>query len=150
MADNVTNPCTNDSQVCVDGKKAEKSGLGASVWCFIVGVVMTALGMVAAWYFVFHIDDVIEVPIFQFVTVILGGIAIYTIFLMMALFRGFSISGKSGFWNVLRGWFVVTAAVIILYFIRGKQAEKQFEEEHENNKSQAPARNVRSTTEAWY
>ena len=26
MADNVTNPCTNDSQVCVDGKKAEKSG----------------------------------------------------------------------------------------------------------------------------
>ena len=47
MADNVTNPCTNDSQVCVDGKKAEKSGLGASVWCFIVGVVMTALGMLA-------------------------------------------------------------------------------------------------------
>ena len=149
MADNVTNPCTNDSQVCVDGKKAEKSGLGASVWCFIVGVVMTALGMLAAWYLVVHINDFIEVPTFQFATVILGGIAIYTIFLMMALFRGFSISGKRGFWNVLRGWFVVTAAVMIFCFIRGKLAEKQLEEECENSKSQAPARNVRSTPDTW-
>lgn len=150
MADNVTNPCTNDSQVCVDGKKAEKSGLGASVWCFIVGVVMTALGMFLLWLVVFRVGDFLEVSLFQFTTLILAGISVYCIIAMMASFIGFLISGKSGFGDVLLGWFILTAAVIIFYFIRGKLAEKQFEEEHENNKAQAPARNARSTTEAWY
>ena len=150
MADNVTHPCTNDSQMCVDGKKAEKPGLGTSIICFLVGAGMTALGMFLLWLVVFRVGDFLEVSLFQFMTLILAGISVYCIIVMMASFIGFLISGKSGFGDVLLGWFILTAAVIVFYFIRGKQAEKQFEEEHENSKSQAPARNVRSTTEAWY